>query len=767
MAFAKKDRLKVSEIVRPSWVYRTLGARIEEMTYPGMLIAVTLAATATPLAAQSDGAPGTQRMAERLRLIVQQTDPQSSLTTHSRERVADLRRQMAQTKNYERQLVLRMQLGNELLVDGKTEDALKQFKAIKAVFDGEIQPNQLFAQRVRELLGVSYLRLAEQENCIAHHNTDSCLIPIRAGGIHGIKRGSTLAIQEFTKALKVDPQNLRYRWLLNLAHMTQGSYPDGVPHDWLIPPRVFDSDYDIKRFVDVAASAGVAPISLAGGVVMEDFDGDGLLDLMVSEWGIDRQLRYYHNSGDGTFAERTMQAGLRGLVGGLNLCQADYNNDGHVDVLVLRGAWLGEHGRHPNSLLRNNGDGTFEDVTEQSGLLSFAPTQTAAWADYNRDGWIDLFVGSESRSGSVHLCKLYRNKGDGTFIDVAPAAGVDHAGFVKGVAWADYNNDGLPDLYLSRFGQSNILYRNDHGPGDDHKFTDVTAQAGVAEPRRSFPTWFWDYDNDGWEDLLVAPFAGFSFNGEAISIVAANYLGIAVKASETRLYRNNHDGTFRNVTTKARLDEAMLAMGANFGDLDNDGFLDCYFGTGDPYLGTLVPNRMFRSAGGRYFQNVTTLGGFGHIQKGHGIAFGDIDNDGDQDIYAVMGGLFSGDVFQNALFENPGHGNHWITLRLEGTRSNRSAIGARIKVSLDTATGPRDIYVTLGSGGSFGASSLQQEIGLGAAKSIIAIHINWPAAGSTQTFKNVAMDQVLKIREGATLPVVQPAKRFRLAPPTG
>ena len=184
------------------------------MTYTGTLIAVTLAATATPLAAQSDVASGTQRMAERLRLIVQHTDPQRSITTHSRERVAYIRQQIAQAENFEQQLVLRMQLGHELLVEGKTEDALKEFKAIQAVFDHpEVQANQLFAQRIRELLGVSYLRLAEQENCIAHHNTDSCLIPIRAAGIHRFKRGSALAIEEFTKALRDDPQNLRYRWL--------------------------------------------------------------------------------------------------------------------------------------------------------------------------------------------------------------------------------------------------------------------------------------------------------------------------------------------------------------------------------------------------------------------------------------------------------------------------------------------------------------------------------------------------------------------------
>ena len=133
-------------------------------------------------------------------------------------------------------------------------------------------------------------------------------------------------------------------------------------------------------------------------------------------------------------------------------------------------------------------------------------------------------------------------------------------------------------------------------------------------------------------------------------------------------------------------------MGANFGDLDNDGFLDIYVGTGAPDLTTLLPNRMFRNAGGQFFQDVTTSGGFGHLQKGHGVSFGDLDNDGDQDIYEVIGGWFSGDTYQNVLFENPGHGNHWITISVEGTRTNRMALGARLRIRVAAPRGPRTIH---------------------------------------------------------------------------
>ncbi len=172
---------------------------------------------------------------------------------------------------------------------------------------------------------------------------------------------------------------------------------------------------------------------------------------------------------------------------------------------------------------------------------------------------------------------------------------------------------------------------------------------------------------------------------------------------------------------------------------------------------------MFRNAGGRFFQDVTTSGGFGHLQKGHGIAFGDIDNDGDQDIYAVMGGAFSGDVFQNVLFENPGNENHWITLKLEGVETNRAAFGTRIKITVvDEGGKDRDIQAVVSTGGSFGSSSLQQEIGLGQARSIKSVSVTWPTTGRTQTFEKVKFDRFFKLREGDDRLVEVKLQRIRL-----
>src|SRR5262249_20055752 len=155
---------------------------------------------------------------------------------------------------------------------------------------------------------------------------------------------------------------------------------------------------------------------------------------------------YFHNNRDGTFTDASLAAGLGGQLGGFNICQADYDNNGHPDVLVLRGAWLHEFGDLPISLLRNRGDGTFEDVTEAAGLLSFHPSQTAAWADFDNDGWVDVFIGNESDGTETHPCELFHNNGDGTFTNVATEVGVAAVGFVKGAAWGDYNNDGFPDL---------------------------------------------------------------------------------------------------------------------------------------------------------------------------------------------------------------------------------------------------------------------------------------------------------------------------------
>ncbi|MCH2571610.1 MAG: CRTAC1 family protein [Planctomycetes bacterium] len=651
---------------------------------------------------------------------------------------------------------LRLMYARELLRSGKTLAALDELQNTQSrlISMGSRMDPELMTV-LRELAAVSYLRLGEQENCILHHGIDSCLFPIKGSGLHTQTRGARGAVDVLSVLLKQDPDNLSYRWLLNLAYMTLGEHPEGVPESWLIDQSAFSSEATIPRFLDIAPQSKLDTMGLCGGCVMEDFDGDGYLDILVSSWNLNDPLQLFHNNGDGTFRDDSETSGIAGLGGALNMIHADYNNDGHPDVLVLRGAWMGKDGHHPNSLLHNNGDGTFRDVTESSGLLSFHPTQTASWGDYNNDGWLDLFIGNESSENDNHPCELYHNNGDGTFTECANELGLNVRAFVKAAVWGDYNNDRREDLFLSCYGEPNLLFRNEgpsissHPDLDQHpetvprwSFQEIGAQAGITEPLFSFPAWFWDYYNDGWQDLFVA-----SYSWESEADAAADYLGLPHQAELPRVYRNNQDGTFSNVTSKTRLDRVLMAMGCNFGDLDNDGFLDCYIGTGEPDLRALVPNRMFRNNRGEFFQDVTTSGGFGHLQKGHGVAFGDIDNDGDQDIYAVMGGAYSGDRFQNVLFENPGNDNHWITLRLQGKSSNRFGIGARIRICVVQDNQRRDIHYRVDTGGSFGSSSLQQEIGLGNADHIDFIEITWPCSDQKQIVRKVEMDRVLHVTE--------------------
>lgn len=703
--------------------------------------------------------PGTLWMAQRL-AEMSKTANRAENPYLNEGRVAALQLALQKNPAGSELLRLRFTYGKELLASGKNEEALQEFRWVleTSTRDGTLSGQNKLNLWLNQAL--CYLRIAELHNCLNNHTAESCIVPIQGGGVHIWKDPSRQAFNVLTNLLTEFPENLSGRWLLNIASMTLGEYPGNVPPQWLIRPATFQSDYDIKRFVDVAGPVGLGRNDLSGGSVVEDLDGDGLLDVMVTSIGIDDQMHFYRNNGDGTFTDRTREAGLMGLTGGLNMTSTDFNNDGHVDVLVLRGAWMHEHGKFPNSLIRNNGDGTFEDVTEAAGMLSFHPTQTAAWFDFDADGWLDVFIGNESARGEpVHYCELYRNNRDGTFTEMAEAAGVRVRAYVKGVVAGDFNNDGRPDLYLSPRGRSKMLFRND-GPKDPAKgvaggwkFTDAAAAADVQFPIESFPVMFFDYNNDGWEDIYAG---GYRITD--VSDIVADYLGLESKGEKARLYRNRGDGTFEDVSAPAGVHRVLHAMGANFGDLDNDGWLDFYLGTGDPDLLTIIPNRMFRNDGGKRFLDVTTSGGFGNLQKGHGVSFADLDNDGDQDVFEEMGGAVTSDTYPNTLYLNPGHGNNWLKLRLAGAKANRFGIGARVQIHLSGPSGARTLHRTLGSGGSFGCNPLRIEAGIGDATEIKAVEILWPGSNTKQTITGLKPNTFYRVAEGTNMPEVIPLK---------
>ena len=689
---------------------------------------------------------GTARMAQRLEDIHRSMDPLKNKFMNQ-ERVKILAESLSRAQDDKRRAALRFHQADELLKIGSAAQSIAILQEL--IRSGRHPHGSPEDIQARALLATAYYRVGIQENCAARPNPDRCILPIEPHAVHTEGRGTRAAYNELLALLKDQPGDAGWIWLLNVTAMSLGDWPDKVPQEWRIPRNTFDSEYDIGRFRNVAQQARLDVFNHAGGGILEDFDGDGLLDLMVSSMGLRDPLLLFVNQGDGTFVERSKEAGLEGLVGGLNATHADYDNDGDADVLVLRGGWMLEGGRYPNSLLRNDGHGHFEDVTETAGILTLHPTQTGAWGDYDNDGWLDLFVGNESLPQDPHPSELWRNNGDGTFSDRTVEITPIDLGYVKGAAWGDFNNDGRQDLYVSVKGGDNYLFRNDgkrllRSPkGADWWFIDVARPAGVVLPRNSFPTWFWDYDNDGWLDIWVGGYLPTSPADAALV-----YLKQESRTDRPRLYRNNRDGTFSDVTVATRLDRVVLPMGCNFGDLDNDGWLDAYFGVGQPNFDVVIPNRLFRSDQGRTFQDVTTSAHVGHLQKGHGVAFGDIDNDGDQDIFEQMGGFYDADVAQNVLYENPGHGNHWITLRLQGWRTNRAAVGARLRVGFTTPRGPRAVHLLVDSGGSFGGNSLQQEIGLADATAIDAIEVFWPVTGKTQVFRGVERDRAYRIVEG-------------------
>jgi len=658
----------------------------------------------------------------------------------SRDYLAHLEAFPEEQRDQETIMKLRHQLAQLSMYQGDVQAAIQHFQAAYDMA-GRLKLSY-FRQSVEEKLGIAQLRRGEIENCVHHRHAQSCILPISPEARHKLVGGSQSAIQHFLRVLRSDPQNLSIRWLLNIAYMTLGQYPGKVPLEFLIAPSAFESKRHVGRFLDVASSLGLDTRNMAGGTIIEDFDGDGLLDIVISTQDSCSSLRYFRNNGDNTFTDRSAAAKLQDQLGGLNVVSTDYNNDGRADIFVLRGGW---EFKMRKSLLRNNPDGTFTDVTGESGLASPATaTQTAAWADFDQDGYLDVFVGNEFSPS-----QLFRNNRDGTFLDVAEKAGVARTAFTKGVAAGDFDNDRYPDLYVSNFGEPNFLYRNNR----DGTFTEVASRLGVQKPDRSFPVWFMDYDNDGWLDLFASGYV------QSLADVALGYLGQEPKGETFKVYRNT-GGAFTDATRHVGLYRNALTMGCNFGDLDNDGFLDFYLGTGGPSYGALVPNLLFWNDQGRSFVDVTYSAGVGHLQKGHGIAFADLDNDGDQDIFLHSGGAVPGDAYPNSLFANPGHGNRWIVIRLVGEKTNRAAIGTRLKIVLP---GGREIHRTVNNGTSFGTSSFQQHIGLGRASLISSLEIYWPGSQTRQVFQNVPANQAISIQEFSRTYQKLPRRRFDLA----
>jgi hypothetical protein len=615
------------------------------------------------------------------------------------------------------------------LCEGQTKQAYEALARARAIAE---EDRSRYSQQLATIIflqGVTGLRQGETENCVECQCVGSCIFPLQASAIHQKREGSERAILHFKEYLRGHPDDDGVRWLLNIAYMTLGEYPDKVPTQDLLPPSLFKSEMDIGRFRDVAPQLGVDRFHQAGGAIMEDFDNDGYLDIIETSWDTAIPMKFFKNQGDGTFVDRSREGGVENQLGGLYCCQTDYNNDGHLDIFVCRGAWV-RIAQRP-SLLRNNGNGTFTDVTREAGLNTPMDGQVGVWADYDHDGFVDVFVGSESGAS-----RLYRNKGDGTFEDVASQAGVTNNRFAKGANWGDFDNDGYPDLYVSNLEQANRLYRNNR----NGTFTDVAPEMGVSAPSKSFACWFFDYDNDGWLDLWCSTYE-YSLTEMVRSMIGRPHMG-----ETCRLYRNLQGKGFKDVSREAGVDISTCPMGCNFADYDNDGYLDFYLGTGNPNYSALVPNHMFKNVEGKRFANITTSSGTGHLQKGHVVSSGDWDRNGYVDLFHQLGGATPGDQFRSALFQNPCQGNRSLTVRLVGKKSNRAAFGARITAT--PAGDSRLVHRHVTCGSSFGGNPLEQTLGLGKADKVARLEIFWPTSGTRQVLTDVPAGQVIEITEG-------------------
>jgi len=513
-----------------------------------------------------------------------------------------------------------------------------------------------------------------------------------------------------------------------------------------------------SRFVDITDSAGIRFIhsfgddelsniveSSGAGCVFFDFDDDGDLDIYlvngryletvssVRGRHLAGKLKnaLYRNNGDGTFTDVTDAAGVGDTGFGMAAVSADYDNDGDRDLFVTN--------YDRDTLYRNDGDGTFTDVTREAGVGSELWSVGASFFDADRDGLLDLYVGgylvfdpeyrnyfaAEAFPGPLAYRGqkdiLYHNNGDGTFTDVAKEAGVGTAnGRAMGVSVGDIDDDGDSDIFVANDGMENFLYRN----RGDGTFENIALRTGTAfgengEATSAMGPEFGDFDGDGLVDLLV-PDMRYGC-----------------------LYRNTGDGFFEEKSAEAGLAAVLgqyTSWSGNFFDSDNDGVLDIFIVNGDAHHLEPEEDILFRGTGKSRFVDVSASSGDALESKGmgRGSAAGDIDNDGDLDLLVLN---LNGRA--RLLRNDGGNRNNWLMVRTIGTTSNRDGIGARVRVTAGGATQQREIR---SSSGYLSQSDPRAHFGLGPAKTVDRVEIRWPS-GRVSTIDNVKVNQVLTITE--------------------
>jgi len=489
------------------------------------------------------------------------------------------------------------------------------------------------------------------------------------------------------------------------------------------------------RFDDASSLVNFERVSLPrdgdglGGAAWLDYDADGFLDLFLTN-GKMRPNGLFRNDGHGGFVDVSASAGIQNGRGNSGVVAADFDNDGFTDLFVTGDGGTIGLASSPVMLYHNNRDGTFTDITSASGIVSPPSGISSAVADVDNDGFLDLFIAAPgSLSLQVqHANHLFRNNGDLTFTDISAAAGVNTAVGAFAALFTDYNRDGFVDLVVGNGNDIRLaptpieLFRNN----GDLTFTDVATTAGLAGGGLWMGFGPADYDNDGDVDLFVTNFGGNVF--------------------PHALYRNNGDGTYTSVGTTAGVAPFPFAWGCAFKDFDNDGNADLYFAGALPVIDTNPGVLLFNNGDGT-FANLTASSPVdlrGMFPSG--VASGDYDRNGFEDIVIVREPYGVDQSGRPVLLRNRGNANHWVTIRLIGTVSNRDAIGAQVWITAGGRTQFKEVY----AGSSFASTdSPWLTFGLGATASIDRVRVRWPL-GTEEEFRNIPAERVAMLVEGTS-----------------
>lgn len=677
---------------------------------------------------------------------------------------------------------LRLTPDNFLTFDGVPEEGLSDFEK------GQLAYHRAdFGQAIRYIeadtkangesetkvfwLAMSYMRQAEFENCLSkltavspvadtthgalnvhqsHNLSQLCALPLTQ--FHDRDVNAKSAAKLFERLLDTyDTEDRLYRWLLNFNYMTVNGWPQEVPAKYRIQNAFTDAFYGERKkkieaefsllvFEERARELGVDTYNTGRGVAVEDFDKDGDLDLVTG--GSFDYLIYYRNDQGRAFTDDTRAVGLGNIKQPFFTVPVDYDNDGWMDLFVSRMFGRGYQ------LLKNNGNGGFVDVTKISGILEgmspdmVTSTWTPAWADIDNDGDLDVFLAhlelsvpfSKGILANPRMSPRLMINESGRFYDRTAEFGLADDvtdQYYTGATFGDYDADGYPDLFVSSpVKKASSLFRNLSGKGFEKTDLFRRAEGGFAAS-------FVDINHDGKLDIFWGAFADARTSTE----MAVFGEGLdTYHSGHTTILLQKPDGKFDALDDL--FDMPMGTMGSSFGDINNDGIYDFYLGTGTPEGWFVLPNLMYvgEADGTKWAPRVTNISmtnSFGTIQKGHGVSFFDFDEDGDQDIYASLGGMWPADRWPNQLFVNASAiENTWVKIRLQGKRTNSFGVGATIKVIAENPNGDEIVrYAAISQKTGFGSGPFLAHVGLMNATRVKTVEVYWPVSRVGQTYE--------------------------------